>query len=137
MPSPLTRAQLLAEVARLRLEAASLTVYADELERLAAKAPLTIGRKRSMVGSNMEASNLAGRPENVRTSANRARRESKAREAMIAGNHVAADLARACKVGRSTANAWLNGTRGIAPEHKATLARPPFSIPPASWPRTA
>jgi transcriptional regulator with XRE-family HTH domain len=132
---PLTPAQLLAEALRVRAEAAALTQYADDLERLAAKAPLTIGPKRSMVGSNMEASPLAGKPENVRTSANRARHKSAAREAMIAGNHTAKDLANACKVGRSTANAWLNGTRGIAPEYVAKLAKAPFSIAPESWPK--
>lgn len=106
-------------------------------ESQGSKAPLTIGAKRSMVGSNMEASSLAGKPENVRTSANRARHKSDAREAMIAGNHVAGDLARACKVGRSTMNAYLNGTRAVPPEVKAKLAPPPYSIPPASWPKSA
>jgi hypothetical protein len=134
---PLTKAQLLAEVARVRAEAARLVEYAAALERLAKSAPLTIGGKRSMVSSNMEASSLVGKPENVRTSANRSRRESKARDAMIAANQTAATLAKACRVGRSTANAWLIGTRGIAPEHRATLAKPPYSIPADSWPRNA
>jgi hypothetical protein len=137
VPTPLTRAQLLAEALRVRAEAAALTQYADDLERLAAKAPLTIGGKRSMVGSNMEASPLAGKPENVRTSANRARHKSAAREAMIAGNHTATDLAKACGVKRPTANAWLVGTRGISPAHRATLARPPYNIPIDSWPKSA
>lgn len=118
----------------MRAEALALNAYADELDAAAAKAPLTMLAKRSMVGSNVEA-NLAGKPENVRTSANRSRRESLARDAMIAANKTAADLAKACKVGRSTANAWLVGTRGIAAEHRATLAKPPFSIPADSWPR--
>lgn len=85
----------------------------------------------------MEASNLAGKSQNVRTSANRARRKSEAREAMLAGNHTAGDLAKARKVGRSTANAWLVGTRGIALEHRTALAKPPFNIPADSWPKLA
>lgn len=140
----MTRQQLLdaaqaarEEAERLETEAAGQRMWAGELERLAEKAPLTIGAKRSMVRSNMEASTLAGKPENVRTSANRARRESAARDAMIESSHVAADLAKACKVGRSTMNAYLNGTRPVTPDVKKTLAAAPFNIPPASWPKSA
>lgn len=142
MPTPLTAAQLRAaaeaaraEAQRHDLEAAAWRLHAADLDMLASKAPLTMGTKRSMVGSNMEASNLVGKSERVRTSANRARRQSAARDAMIAGGHTAEDLANACGVKRPTANAWIVGTRGIAPEHRKTLARAPYNIPPASWPK--
>lgn len=139
---PSTREALLAaaavereEARRLKLEALNRDTYADELEALAAKAPgrLTIGAKRSMVSSNMEASSLAGKSERVRTSANRARVKSAARDAMIASGHTAGDLAKACGVKRPTANAWLTGQNAISPANQALLAKPPFSIPPPSW----
>lgn len=144
-PVPLlTRAQLLAaaeaaeaEASALELQALTAREQAALLREAAAKAPLTIAGKRSMVSSNMEASTLVGKSERVRTSANRARSTNAARDAMIAGNHTAEDLAKACGVKRPTANAWLVGTRGIAPEHKKTLAKPPFNIPPDSWPKSA
>lgn len=125
------------EAERLRVHAASLDAQAAMLDAAAKTGPLTIGAKRSMVGSNMEASSLAGKPENVRTSANRARRSSPARDAMIASNHVAGDLAKVCKVGRSTMNAYLNGTRAAPPEVRAKLAVAPWNIPPLSWPKFA
>ncbi len=125
------------EAIALDLQAAALREHARLLREAAGNAPLTMRRNRSMVGSNMEASDLAGKPENVRTSANRARRQSAARDAMIASNHVAADLAKVCKVGRSTMNAYLNGTRPVPPEVKAKLAPAPYLIPPSSWPKSA
>lgn len=134
---PLTREQLIAEAERVEAEGARLMKYGADLRELARNAPLTIGRNRSMVSSNMEASSLVGKSERVRTSANRSRHPSAARDAMIAGNHTAEDLANACGVKRPTANAWLVGTRGISEAHKKTLARPPWNIPPASWLKSA
>ena len=142
MPRPPT-----ADSIRAAVELARGDVKALELELLAARETLrlleaaskglTIAAKRSMVGRNVEASILAGKPENVRTSANRARHKNAAREAMLAGNHVAADLAKACKVARSTANAWLVGSNAITEPHITTLARAPFNIPRESWPKVA
>ena len=137
MPKVPTPAELRAAAAEARAEGLGLVAYADELDALAAKRELTMREKRSMVSSNMEAPSLAGKPENVRTSANRARRSSAARDAMIASNHVAADLAKSCRVGRSTMNAYLNGTRAVPGVVRERLAHAPYLIPADSWPRIA
>jgi hypothetical protein len=134
VPTPLTREQLLAEVARLRLEAAALNVYADDLEAAAEKAPLTIGSNRATIRSNVQL-DLSGKSARVKNAGSRTRKGSAAKQAMLLANKTDADAAEACKVGRSTVNAWVNGTRSIPPQHEKTLAKAPFFIPPGSWPK--
>jgi hypothetical protein len=119
----LTRSQLLAEVQRLRLEAAGLNAYADDLERLAAKAPLTIGPNRSKVDSNMQGLDVADKPENVRTAASRTRLDSEAKRALL--EHVGSDgdVAKLLKIGRSTVQAYHSDRLPIPERHVAALAK--------------
>ncbi len=132
----LTRAQLLAEVARVRLEAAALLAYADDLERLARNAPLTTGAKRSIVGSKVEA-NVTGKSRFVRQAASRTRRDSEAKRTLLEAGYTDQDVADALKVGRSTVNAWFSGARSIPAVHVKTLAAAPFKVPASAWPRVA
>lgn len=125
-----------AEAARLELEALALREQARLLDAAAVKAPLTIAGKRSMVGSNMEGLDLAGKAENVRTAANRTRRASEAKRLLLKADRPDGVLAKELRVGRSTVNAWFGGRRPI-PRHIAAKLLQLYSVPLSAWPRIA
>lgn len=127
-----TAAAMRAEARRLRDEAAvSALALEKQAELLEQAAGLTIGKQRSTVDSNMDV-DLTGRPENVRTAANRARHKNEARQALTRANKTDADVAAELKIGRSTANAYVTGRLPI-PRHHATHLEREWRIPPSVW----
>lgn len=68
----------------------------------------------------------------VQKSANRTVIESKARRALLDAGLSAQDVAKRCKVGVSTVNAWCVGRRSI-PDRYATDLRDWKKIPVAAW----
>jgi hypothetical protein len=118
-------------------KAVALREHARLLREAMGTAPkgLTIGRNRSMVDSNMEASDLAGQPENVRTSANRARRSPELRKLLAQAGLTDSGVAQLIGVKRPTANAYVTGRLSIPRRlaEKIALKHPTVTV--ESWPK--
>lgn len=133
MPSPLTREQLLAEVARVRLEAAALTVYADELERLA----LTMSRNPATVETHMHVESAGAKRSAGQFTAEQMKHPF---VAMLAKRKLTvADVAAAIDVPRSTIQAWYKPVTDAAhraiPEDSARAIRDRYGVPLSAWAR--
>jgi hypothetical protein len=116
---------------------AKLAETVDEVE--AARAGLTMRPKRSRLGSTMQAA--TDQPRNVRIAAGHAARAkraapSEARRLLLAAGQTPSMVAKALKVGRSTVQAWLDGTRGISEPHVEAASKR-WGIPRSAWPRIA
>lgn len=139
MPRPTSRTDLRAtadalraEAKRVRDEAEVKALALEESARLIEQAAgLTISKQRSTVSSNVDL-DLAGRPEHVRTAANRTRRQSESKQLQLAANRSDGDIAAELRVGRSTVNAWHAGRLSI-PRHHANYLLVHYNIPLAAW----
>jgi hypothetical protein len=119
-------------------KAVALREHARLLREAKGTAPkgLTIGSNHARLSSNVQL-DLSSKSARVKNAGTRTRKGSPAKQALLLSGHTDKDLAEACAVGRSTVNAWMNGTRAIPPQHVKTAARPPFNIPLLSWPKRA
>lgn len=86
----------------------------------------------SMFGSKMELQNAGAKDRHVKTAATMTKRETRARKALLNANLTPQDVASELKVGRSTVNAWLTGTRSI-PKHHARTLKEKRRIPLDAW----
>jgi hypothetical protein len=122
-----------AEAQQLERQALALREQARLLDETADKAPLTIGRERSIVGSKVEA-NVSGRDRYVRQAASRTRRTSEAKKLLLEAGMTDSKVADLLGVGRSTVNAWFGGKRPIPAAHAAKLEKL-HAVPLSAWPR--
>lgn len=101
------------------------------------KLPLSnMQQDRSMLGSKMELRNADAKSTRVKIAAGMTDNETPARKAILDANVTPQDIAKELGVGRSTVNAWCNGTRSIPTKYREALARghgPRKPIRPSVW----
>jgi DNA-binding transcriptional regulator YiaG len=114
----------------------------DELRRMAEdmkaaeEALLSMKADSSMLGSKMELQNAGAKSKRVKIAASMTEQETDAKRALLAANLTPQDVADALGVGRSTVNAWCNGTRSIPRRYRDRLKKD-HRIPPGVWKKTA
>lgn len=79
---------------------------------------------RSMSGSKMELRNVETKSTRVRIAAAMTEQETPARKAILDANVTPQEIADELKVGRSTVQAWIDGTRSIPDGHVEALSKP-------------
>lgn len=118
-----------AEHGRLR---AVMLEQERQLRAMAAQALPSTSAERSMLGSKMELQNAGAKSTRVKISAARTEQDTDAKKALLDANLTPQDVADTLKVGRSTVNAWCNGTRSIPRRYRDKLADK-HGIPASVW----
>ena len=118
-------------IAALLAEEQHFARLEDELEPLQFITPDS-----SMLGSKMELQNAGAKSKRVKIAASMTEQETPAKKALLAANLTPQDVADALKVGRSTVNAWCNGTRSIPKRYRDQLKKD-HRIPPGVWKKTS
>jgi hypothetical protein len=89
-------------------------------------------QERSMLSSKMELQNAGAKSKRVKIAASMTEQDTPAKKALFAANLTPQEVATALGVGRSTVNAWCNGTRSIPRRYRELLASK-HRIPAKVW----
>ncbi len=124
------------DAVELERHAAISRDQAKKLREMADEVLPMVASQRSMLGSKMELQNAGAKSKRVKIAAKMTEHETPAKKALFAANVTPQEIADELGVGRSTVNAWCNGTRSIPRRYRERLLKK-RNIPVGVWPNQA